>query len=170
MGYSTHPRLVSDNREILSQIRDTLSRGEELTLSVEGNVSTEQYRLRRILASANRHPEVFDGEFSGLGDQITLSIQGTNILVKAKGRKFNLIPPRKTLESELRRISSYPGSMDQITLSPPFDLSDAISAFSEAGWTLHPQTRSINESGEEESFVVERIKAPVEKGGFNRFA
>ena len=172
MGYSTHPALVVENEDLLHRIRSALEEGRELRLAVQGNVSTEQYRLRRILASCDRHPEALRGEFLGLGDQVKLSVEGTTILIKAKGRTLNLIKARRTLTSEVKRISEYKGSMDQVSFytgpDSPLNLEAALDAFLSIGWKLYPQTKT--EDMEETSFVVERLSpsSPSEKGGFGK--
>ena len=59
MGYSTRPSMVEDQVELLQEIKTTVIDGNEklkLTIRDGDNVSTEQWRLRRLLAATDRHP------------------------------------------------------------------------------------------------------------------
>ena len=90
MGYSTNAALVESNRAVLTLIKEGVSRGEEIILSVgDGtNISSEQYNLRRILASADRHPSACRGEFANLGQAVTLRIIDRTIIVRIKNKIF----------------------------------------------------------------------------------
>lgn len=169
MGYSTHPGLVTENAELLSEIRDTLERGENLLLTIKGNVSSEQYRLNRILAACERHPEALRGEFVGLRAKASITVEGTNLLIKLKGGIVNFSRAKRSLEGEIRRIKAYPGNMDQVSFHPLPSDGDISEHFSQIGWHVHLNTRTEDTDGEV-SYLVERIKeGESEKGGFNRF-
>lgn len=168
MGYSTNAALVEENWEVLTLIKEGLYNGKNTILAVdEGeNISSEQYKLRRILASADRHPEACRGEFANLGQAVTLNVEGRTIIVKPRG-KLSLSKALPTIETELSRLESFQGSIEMVTFAVPEDATDdmIVTLFHAAEWELHISTRQDNEDGTR-MYAVERITE--ESSAFDR--
>ncbi len=166
MGYNTRPEMVEANAAILRQIKERLGVGQELHLRIaaEQNISTEQYRLRRVLAATDRHPEVMGGEFCRLGSLTTVSIDmaSRSVVVKPRGGAIalNFEVARFSEADALRTAATYSGSMLVLEFHPSgtFDLDGFTSDLAELGFRLVPETMTQDVGGQI-SYAAERLES-----------
>jgi hypothetical protein len=87
MGYSTNPGLVEGHADILRQIKTAIDLGVEIRFKIPPDqLSSEQYRLRRILKAADVHKTACGGEFAGLGSLVTLSLDAEREEIVVRSR------------------------------------------------------------------------------------
>jgi len=167
VGYNTRPEMVVANAPLLHQIKERLGAGQEMRLRIasEDNISTEQYRMRRVLAATDRHPEVMNGDFAGLGSRVTVSIDMTSrsIIIRPRGGAIalNFEVSRFTQDDALRNASTYSGSMLVLEFYPSdiYDQDRFISDLAELGFTLILETMTQDTDGKL-SYAAERIEVP----------
>lgn len=154
MGYSTSPKLIASNVELLLSIKESIDRGDSIHLSVplEVNPSTETYNLRRILASTDHFPEFLDGAFAFLGQEVSLRFD-------PKKREIICSPRNrlKVVESEFRASES--DALDQLAEtsvsltmleffpSSSFSESEFVSRCADIGWELLTETKELQPDG-----------------------
>lgn len=183
MGYHTNPLMVEENKGLLTSILSAVTNEQPLDLDVDKglNISTEQYRLRRILAATDNHPDVCGGVFAGLGKRCT-------IRVKMETMQLRVVPkttPRSAGSMKLGLTEVVPNEIDMITRvrdpehtenitillfepSPAYDVDEFTVALADAGWLLHHSTITLVEG--KISAAVERIASdePTGFGVLNR--
>lgn len=179
MGYHTNPSMVEENKTILTSILAAITRGEGIHFSVDNgaNISTEQWRLRRILAATDYHPEVCGGVFAGLGQKCTIRVEmdtlQLNVIPKAVGRKSqgSKLSMTEVVPTEMDMISKLrdPGHTENLTIlsfepSQIYEINEFTTALDDIGWKLHPKTVEIE--GNKIHCVVERC-ASDEPTGFD---
>lgn len=168
MGYSTRPELVTDNVEFLKTVKDSVESGREVELEVpsEENISSEQYKIRRLLAACDNHPEVLGGMFAGLGQRVSIKRDpSTRTLTltqrsTSKTGKINLNVKTKVKDerSVLSQLASYEGEITTVTFSPSEDFTEEKleENLALAGWELHSNSRMENDDATL-TYGVERI-------------
>lgn len=179
MGYHTSPYMVEENKELLGVILAAITHETNAVLDVAPglNISTEQYRLRRILAATDNHREVCGGVFAGLGQRCTIRVKfeanQLEVTPKASPRgkgtmKLGLtevVPNEMDMLTKLRS----PEHMDNITVlnfepSPIYNIEEFTTALSDIGWTIHANTLTLDDK--RISVAVER-DAATEPTGFD---
>lgn len=160
MGYATKPELVTENQALLESIKTAVAQGKQLRISTEsGEVDTEQWRLRRILAATDRHPSVLRGAFAGLGKRVSLRVEDEKtIIVKPRGQKSSSMKVHQASEvDELSRLDEYKGDLEIVSFHPSEEFTEDRfeAALSSKGWTLHRSTREEKPDGTV-TYAVER--------------
>ena len=171
--------MVTDNLNLLTAIQQAINQDEPLTLDVEegANISTEQYKLRRVLAATDTHRQVEAGKFAGLGSLCTIRVlyEEQKLLIRRrKTKKENnkaallITPSLKDENTILKTLSSYPGDMTVIEFKPTslFNLPEFEEELKRAGWTLFPKTKTELEDGLL-TFAMERRQEEEDKRGFD---
>lgn len=172
MGYSTRPEMISENAEILSRIRDAITKGESLRLRVrdQATISTEQYRLRRVLAACDNHPSAYGGEFARLGQQVTLKVDAENgyIVASPKAGVLLLDEFRASERDALEFLREAKGSLTMLEFfpSPEFNIDEFVRRAFDLGWTVHPSTATKNSEGKIEVAAERNDETPSESSGF----
>jgi len=165
MGYSTNPRLVVENEDLLEEIlQQVVKKDSPLKIAGGDNVSSKQYQLRRILAATDRHPKALEGRYAGLGTLVTLRVRGTSIYIEKKiGASFTLSQPDE--EDAIEKLKTYRGDLDVMEFKPSGSFNEAAltGRLLEEGWRLHPTTRIELDDGRV-SYAVERITENSPKG------
>lgn len=175
MGYNTNPGMVIDNEDILNTILAaiTLGRAVKFNVTTGVNISSEQYRLRRILAATDNHQLALDGRFARLGSLCTIRVlfDEHQLLILPRGQTKGPTPlslsHAKTTELDIpSMLADFPGSMQVIEFTPSsdFNLPQFKEDLSKLGWILHTTTRTEDDDGIV-SFAVERSE-PEEARGF----
>lgn len=178
MGYNTTPILVEDNEHLLTQIKQAIDSHSALKYNIPtgGNISYIQYKLRRILAAADNHPETLDGIFHGLGQRTTIRVefeQHRLSLEPKKGLKgsksLTLEVAQKSEEDIYRELETYAGSMLTISFKPSssWDLGNFIETLSSLDWKLHLQTKEEEADGTL-SFACEKVESSAGFGVLDR--
>ena len=161
MGYSTSPEMIINEEEFLDKLLTVVKDRKSLRISVprDGNVSTEQYRLRCLLAATDRHPYTLDGRFAGLGASLTIKVSGTHLLVIPKLELKVRMIVRPNEDDALTSLEHFTGSMQLLEFEPSKDFSEEIfqAALQKIGWELHISTRRDSPNGGI-TFAVERIE------------
>lgn len=153
MGYATRPEIVEQNTEILSKIKTAIDRGDSIKFRIRdsGEISREQYRLRRILAATDNHPLASGGEFARLGARTALRIDAVNSTIIASPRStISTIEAYRANERDaLTYLDEAKGSLAMIEFYPSDSFS--IEAFSKAalekGWKLFPEAGEASSDG-----------------------
>ena len=172
MGYNTKAEMVEQGSELLSSILSSVEKGEELKLRVRDSneISTEQYRLRRLLAATDNHPAAYGGKFARLGQRVLLRVDAERglILVQPKGN-INVETYKTNENDALSFLSEAKGSLTMLEFFPSssFSLEDFLEAGKKIGWTIHSATFSKGENGKIE-LAAERIEETArESSGFD---
>lgn len=160
VGYNTRPEMVTDNIDLLTRIKRAVELGEELKFKVkeEAMVSTEQYRLRRILAATDIHRSAYGGEFAGLGAAVSLKMDASRGTIIVTPRVGVRLEEYKASERDaLDVLSEAKGSMAMVEFTPSeeFALDQFVRRAFELGWIIHTSTRTETEDGAV-SFAAER--------------
>ena len=174
MGYHTTPALIEDNIELLTQIKKAIDSDTALKYDIppEDNISYIQYKLRRVLAAADNHPEIMHGIFHGLGQLTTIRVEFEQHRLSIEPKKggkgsktLYLSVAQKTEDDIYRELEEYAGSMLTISFkpSPEWDLGEFVNTLSTLDWKLHLQTKEESEDGTL-SFACEKIE---EAAGFD---
>ena len=179
MGYHTNPWMVDENKDILTAILSGISNDQPTELSVAKclNISTEQYRLRRILAATDYHPEACGGVFAGLGQRCTIRVDMSKhqlvVVPKTTPRGVGTMKLGLTevIPNEIDMITKVksPDHTENITIlsfepSPAYDVTEFGQALGDAGWTIHLSTLIISDA--RITVAVERITTD-EPSGFD---
>lgn len=163
MGYSTHPGLVEENVDLLRQIKTAIEMGAELRLEVPSEfLSTEQYRMRRILRSADIYKTVCEGEFVGLGTATTVSAdaESSELILKPRFKSAarpttRIVSPSPESEPEfpseenaLEQLRNSKGNMEWLEFrpSPSFSPHAFRSEAKELGWNLSDDAIELEET------------------------
>lgn len=173
MGYATKPHLIHENVPLLERILERIDRGEELRFRVEDNaeISSEQYKLRRILAACDNHPLELGGKFARLGKRVTLRIDGTNGLIIASPRTSSspsLEEFRANESDALDFLSSAKGELTILEFFPSssFRAEEFERRAEKLGWKVFVDLIEKDEKGKV-SLPAERI--PDEPESLSRF-
>ena len=168
MGYSTRPSMVEDQVELLQEIKTTVVEGnEKLRLSIRDgdNISTEQWRLRRLLAATDRHPQAAGGKFFGMGQAVRIKVEGLALIVVPKiGASLTKANP--TEADAMLEIQGFQGDIFMLTFepSPEFNEASFAGGLLTFGWILHMNTKQIGDDGII-SYAAERLD--VNETGFD---
>lgn len=179
MGYHTNPWMVEENKDLLASILLAITNESSVDFKVAPglNISTEQYRLRRILAATDYHPDACGGVFAELGSKCTIRVLFKESILKVVPRttaraqrpaKLDLTEVVPNEVDMLSRVRS-PEHTENITIlsfepSPTYNVDEFEQALSDAGWTLHRSTISL--ANGRISAAVER-NASDEPAGFD---
>lgn len=178
MGYHTNPWMVEENKELLASILLAITNEASVDFKVAPglNISTEQYRLRRILAATDYHPDACGGVFAELGQKCTIRVLFKEGILKVTPRatagaqrpsKLDLTEVTPNEIDMIARVRS-PEHTENITVlffepSPAYNVDEFEVALRDAGWELHRSTISLSDG--KISAAVERI-ASDEPSGF----
>ena len=173
MGYNTSPALIEDNVYLLQRIRDAVNNSSafKIVVSRADNISSEQYKVRRVLAATDNHPEVLGGMFRGLGSRTTVRVEYAHgrlsIEPRAGSRGSHTLEfTQATLHEDeaIEELRNYQGSMTTIKFIPSDNLDDGtlVLKLAQIGWDIHLSTKTTNDD-DSTSYVVEK---KVEEPGF----
>jgi hypothetical protein len=172
MGYNTRPEMIEQNAELLNSIKEAVDSGKELRLKVrdQNTISTEQYRLRRLLAATDNHPLTFGGKFSRLGKRVNLRVDSENgfILVQPKGN-INVEEYRTDEKDAIEFLLSAKGSVTIVEFWPSksFSMDEFAKVAAEAGWDVFPSAATTSDTGKIEVPAERRENAPEKGASFD---
>ena len=161
MGYSTRPSMVEDQVGLLQDIKTTVIDNKEklkLTIRDGDNISTEQWRLRRLLAATDRHPRAAEGKFFGMGQAVRIKVEGLTLVVVPR-IGVSLTKANPTEGDAMLSIQGYQGDIFMLTFEPSSDFNEASFAggLLSFGWILHRNTKQEAENNMI-SYVAERLE------------
>jgi hypothetical protein len=178
MGYNTKPEMLemAANRALLDSILRAADEGRSLPLSVKegANISTEQYRLRRLLSACDAHRTAVGGRFAGLGQRVSLRTFPERGVIEV--RPIAAISVERFRPSEKDAIDfliEQRGTMALVEFwpSPTFSLEKFSSDALKSGWRVVGETKEESEDGKL-SFAAEKVESEVSssKVGFGALA
>jgi hypothetical protein len=164
MGYNTTPALIEQNEELLDKILAATAAGREIKLRAsDGEISSEQYKLRRVLAATDSHRSFKGGKFAGLGQRVLLKLDTARneIIVKPK-RGVSIEEYRANENDALSSLRETSGSMAMLEFYPSdsFSLDYFCTIADREGWTIVRETLS-EEKGGKISIAAERKQDSV---------
>ena len=151
MGYNTRPGLVTENEGILQAIAMAVENGQPLSFSVSrSNISSEQYRLRRLLKAAEIHVDELEGKYAGLGNLVTVRIfpKDSQIIVEPKRLSF-LGSQSSSIESAIAALRNASTEFTILTFFPSEreTLDELRKRATEIGWIVDPDPVQENDDG-----------------------
>lgn len=172
MGYNTRPEMLemAANAALLHAILEHASQGIPLKLSIKegANISTEHYRLRRLLYACDAHRSACGGQFAGLGQRVSLKVDTANSTIEV--RPLGAISIEKFRPSEKDAIDFLIEQSGTLALvefwpSPTFSFekfrADALST----GWSVIEETKEESEDGKL-AFAAEKVEDSAPSAGF----
>ena len=177
MGYHTNPNMVEENKDILTAILHAITNEGSVSFDVprDINISTEQWRLRRILAAADYHTSACGGLFAGLGQlstiRIDLQTHQLTVVPRTTGRKSPKLSITEVIDTELDVIANLqePNQAGNIIIldfepTPAYDTEEFEAALLAIGWELHRSTLTLDPEKGRLSVAVERIEISTAHG------
>lgn len=162
MGYNTRPEMVEQNAELLTAIKTSADSGKPLPLRVKegANISTEQYRLRRLLSACDAHRSAMGGQFAGLGQRVSLRIDPSTSTIEV--RPIGSVGVERFKPSEKDAIDfliEQQGSMALVEFwpSPIFTFEKFYGDALAIGWNVVEATREESPNGKL-AFAAERAE------------
>lgn len=169
MGYSTNAALIVQNEELLAEVLASVQAGKEVSFALHpgANLSSEQYRLRRVLTATNHFPNTLGGRFAGLGDlvRVVLDWKEQKIIVRPKqlgksnSAALALAKAKPNEAHALEVARGYAGTILTLEFYPSesFSLASFSAALESIGFELFASAIERFEDG--------KLLIPVERTG-----
>lgn len=150
MGYNTNPGLIYNNVDLLRKIKEAVQSGQEIRFKTEGDIDSEHYKLRRILAATDRHRSAHGGDFAGLGASVSIKVDAERSLLILRPRTGVRIEEYRPDEQfALEALEEAIGSLTLLEFWPTkqFKFSEFQAMAARRGWTIVESTMSKGEDG-----------------------